>query len=70
MELCHEGGKENDIAPSQSKVSSERTFTLSSPSQKHWLSSPETSTDFNSGRLDSTIDFANVIEKGFCIALN
>ena len=66
MEVSSEEGNEEGIAPSQSTVFSERTLTLSSPSQKLWLSSQETHTaDFDSERQDSGPDFSNMSEKEF-----
>lgn len=59
-----EEGNEEDIAPSQSTFFSERTITLSSPSQKNWLSSQETRTgDFDYERQDSGPDFSNMNNK-------
>lgn len=66
MEVSDEEGNEEGIAPSQSTVFSERTFTLSSPSQKLWLSSQETNTaDFDSEKQDSEPSCSNMNEKEF-----
>ena len=63
MEASSEEGNEEGIAPSQSTVFPERTLTLSSPSQKLWLSSQEThAADFDSERQDPGPGFSNMSE--------